>query len=325
MPYAHRTFFRHLLSCVAVMFVCLAPSAYAEAPMVKTQVPGYYRMMVGQFEVTALFDGALQLDSKRLINGKRKDIEKLLSRSFSPTDKVQLSVNAYLINTGKQLVLVDVGGGSAYGAALGKLLPNLKAAGYEPEQVDVIILTHMHGDHIAGLVDRDNDRVFPNATVYAEEAESQHWLSTASEAKAPASWKRIFATARTSAAPYHQHGKWKTFTIGSELAPGINTIPARGHTPGHTIVTVESHNQRLLIVGDLMHSHAVQFARPDVAFDFDVTSKQAIETRQAIFKVLARGKTLTAATHLPFPGIGRLRAEGGGKYSWVPVEFAPIQ
>ncbi len=325
MPYALRTFFRHLLSCVAVIFACLTTSAYAEAPMVKTQAPGYYRMMVGQFEVTALFDGVLQLDSKRLINGKRKDIEKLLSRSFSPAEKMQLSVNAYVINTGKQLVLVDVGGGTAYGPALGKMLSNLKAAGYEPDQVDAIILTHMHGDHIAGLVDRDNDRVFPNATVYVEEAENQHWLAAANEAKAPAAWKRIFATARTSAAPYLQHGKWKTFTIGAELAPGINTIPARGHTPGHTIVTVESHNQRLLIVGDLMHSHAVQLARPDVAFDFDVAPKQAIETRQAIFKRLARDKTLTAASHLPFPGIGRLRAESAGKYTWVPVEFAPIQ
>ena len=325
MSRAHRPFFRHWLSCVAILLAGFVAAAHAEAPMAQTQVPGYYRMMVGQVEITALQDGALQLDSKRLINGKRKDIEKLLTRAFSPPDKVPLSVNVFLINTGKQLVLVDAGCGTAYGPHMGKLLANLKAAGYDPYQVDAVILTHMHGDHIAGLVDADGQPVFANATVYVEEVESQYWLSASNEAKAPAAWKRIFATARTASAPYLGNGKWKTFKIGSELFPGINTLPARGHTPGHTIVTVESQQQRLMIVGDIVHSHAVQFSQPEVAFDFDVNPRQAVETRRAIFNVLARSKDRVAAAHLPFPGVGRIRAEGAGKYAWVPIEFGAPQ
>ena len=316
--------FRRCLAFLAAVLLCLAAPARAEAPMANTQVPGYYRMKLGQYEITALFDGSLALDATRFKHPNRKEVEQLLLRSFSEKDKVRLSVNAYLINTGKQLVLVDAGGAGVYGKRLGRLLANLKASGYSAYDVDAVILTHMHPDHVAGLIDNDKDPVFPNATVYVEEAEAQYWLSAENEAAAPKEWTRIFIAARNAATPYIENEKWKTFTIGAQLLPGIGTLPARGHTPGHTIVTVKSEAQRMLILGDVMHSHAIQFARPEITFDFDLDPQQARETRRAILKRLSMSGDLAAAAHLPFPGMGRVRTEGAGRYAWVPVPFSPL-
>ena len=282
-------------------------------------------MMIGQHEVTALFDGALQMDVKRLTNAQPEDIRKLLARMFVGTQKMQTAVNTYLINTGRHLVLVDVGGGSIYGSALGNTLTNLKAAGYKPEQVDRVIVTHLHGDHIAGLINANGQPTFPNSTVYVDKTENDYWLSNQIAAAAPADWQRIFVAAKNTAAPYLEQGRWKTISADTPIVPGIAAVAAPGHTPGHTAFAVESDGQRLLIWGDLVHSHAVQFARPEVAFNFDVDPKQAIATRFAIFKSVAQSGELVAGMHLPFPGIGYVRADDNGVYSWVPVEYAPLK
>ena len=321
----HRSFVRYLLSFAAAILICFTSMAQAEAPQVQTQVPGYYRIALGQFEVTALFDGALQLDATRLTNAKEEDIQKLLARRFVGTQKMQTAVNAYLINTGRNLVLVDAGAGRAYGPDLGFILKNMKAAGYSPEQVDTVIVTHMHGDHISGLIDANGLPVFPNATVHAAQADNDYWLSPKIAAAAPSEWQRIFTSARNNAAPYLKSGKWKTFSVGTQLVPGITATNAHGHTPGHTAFAVESEGKRLLIWGDLVHSHAVQFARPEVGFNFDVDPKQAIATRIAIFKSVAMSGELVAGMHLPFPGIGHVQADGKGAYLWVPLEFTSMK
>ncbi|MBS1170348.1 MAG: Zn-dependent hydrolase, glyoxylase [Burkholderiaceae bacterium] len=323
LPFAH-PFIRHLLRCVTALLLCLAPLAQAEAPQQQKQVPGYYRTMLGKIEVTALFDGAFQLDVARLKNARPEDIRQLLARMFVDTKKMQTAVNTYLINTGRHLVLVDAGGGSLYGPTVGKMLANLKTSGYAPEQVDAVIVTHMHGDHIAGLTDAAGRATFPNATVFVAKEDNDYWLSDKVAAASPASWKRIFDGAKNTAAPYLAQNRWQTFTPGTQLVPGITAVDAHGHTPGHTAFAIESGSQRLLIWGDVVHNHAVQFKRPDVTFDFDVDPKQALATRLEIFKKVAKSGELVAGMHLPFPGIGRVRADGNGQYSWVPIEFSPL-
>lgn len=309
----------------ASLLLGIAPLAQAEAPQVKTQAPGYYRLMHGQFEVTALFDGAIGLDIKLLKYAKEEDLQRLLARMFVDSPKMQTAVNAFLINTGSKLVLVDAGAGNAYGPGLGFVMRNLTAAGYRPEQIDAVLVTHMHGDHIAGLNGTDGQPLFPNASIHVAQADSDFWLSPANERAAPESMKRMFTAARTISAPYRQQGKWKTFTPGTQLLPGITSVDTRGHTPGHTAFAIESEGKRLLIWGDLVHSHAVQFARPEVAIEFDVDPKQAIATRLAVFKAVAKSGELVAGMHLPFPGIGRVSAGSKGRYRWVPVEYAPVK
>lgn len=301
-----------------------APFAMAEAPQVKTQVPGYYRAQLGQFEITALYDGMIELDSKLLKNTSAAQLQILLARMFVGNPKMQTAVNAYLINTGSHLVLVDTGAAKLFGPSLGYVLQNMKASGYDPAQVDTVIITHLHADHIGGLNDADGTPLFPKADVLVAREDSEFWLSQKVADGAPKEAQPFFKMARDSAAPYLASGQWHTFTQGSKLVPGIQAVKANGHTPGHTAFAVESEGQKLLIWGDLVHAHAVQFARPGVSIEFDIDQKQAIATRRGIMKDVAASRSLVAGMHLPFPGIGHVRADGKGRYSWVPIEFAPM-
>jgi glyoxylase-like metal-dependent hydrolase (beta-lactamase superfamily II) len=297
----------------------------AAAPMAKTQVPGYYRMMVGQFEITALADGWFELDTGLLDNVQPEDLKRLLARHFVGHPKMTTSLNAYLINAGSRLVLVDTGAGEPFGGpALGHIVQNIKASGYDPAQVDTILLTHMHGDHIGGLIDAEGNPVYPKATVFVAKTESDFWLSEQNAEKAPEGQKRRFQMARAVAAPYLTKGKWHTFVPGGELAPGIRAIEAKGHTPGHTAYVVESDKQKLVIWGDVVHAYAVQFTEPGVAIDFDTDQKQAVLTRRALMQQIAADGSLVAGMHLPFPGIGHIRSEGKRSYAWVPIEFRPL-
>lgn len=295
----------------------------AEAPQAKTQVPGYYRMFLGNFEVTALYDGAIKLDTKLLKNTNDKEVQKLLGRLFIKGPAVQTAVNAYLINTGSKLVLIDAGAAKLFGPNLGNVVDNLKAAGYTPEQVDTVLVTHLHGDHVNGLINAEGKAVFPNAEIWSAKADNDFWLSEEIAAKAPKDAQGFFKMARDAAAPYIQAGKWKTFTANQEIVSGISSFAANGHTPGHSAYLIGS-EEKLLIWGDIVHNHAVQFARPQVAIEFDVDRKTAVSTRQKIFAKAAAEKILVGGMHLPFPGIGHVRVEGKG-YAWVPVEFGPLQ
>jgi glyoxylase-like metal-dependent hydrolase (beta-lactamase superfamily II) len=309
----------------ALLLFCFFSSAQAEAPMVKTQVPGYYRMMLGQFEVTALYDGFVEMDAKLLINASEQEIQALLSRMFVGGPKMSAATNAYLINTGSKLVLVDTGAGKVFGPTLGSVIQNLKAAGYDPAQIDAVMISHMHGDHVGGLLDESGKPAFSNAVVYVSKRENDFWLSPAIAEKAPAEYKKYFKMARDLAAPYIALGKWKTFGDGEMPVPGVKAVLIPGHTPGHTAYEVSDGKEALLITGDMVHSLAVQFPRPDVAFEYDTDKGQAVSVRLALFKSAAERKVLVAGMHLPFPGIGRIRANGRNAYAWLPVEFSPIR
>jgi glyoxylase-like metal-dependent hydrolase (beta-lactamase superfamily II) len=312
---------RHLALAAGLFFA--ATLASAEAPAQKTQVPGYYRLMLGNFEITALYDGAIGLDEKLLMNIQKRDIQRLLARQFLQGPKVQTAVNAYLINTGSKLVLVDAGAAKLFGPGLGNIVDNLKAAGYTPEQVDTVLITHLHGDHVNGLVTPDGQRVFANAEIWSAKADNDFWLSEAVAAKAPKEAQAFFKMSRDAAAPYLAAGRWKTFDGDRELLAGISSVDTHGHTPGHASYLFESGGHRLLILGDLVHNHAVQFARPEVAFEYDVDAKQAVITRKQVFARAAKEKLMVAGMHLPFPGLGHVRKEPKG-YAWVPAEFSPI-
>lgn len=309
----------------AVVLASTAP-ALAEPPgQQRTQAPGFYRMALGDFEVTALYDGFIDLDRKILSGTSAEDIQSLLARMFlDETSGVQTAVNAYLVHTGKNLVLVDTGTAKAFGPALGFIADNIRAAGYSPEQVDTVLLTHLHPDHANGLLRPDGAMLFPNATVHVAKADADFWLSEEVAAKAPTENQPFFAMARAAVAPYAAAGKLKPYQPGDSLVPGVESVAAYGHTPGHSGYLFTSGERSILMWGDVVHSHAVQFARPEVVIEFDVDKAQAIATRKKIFADAAAQKLWVAGAHLPFPGIGHVRTEGKG-YAWVPVEFGPIR
>lgn len=314
---------RRGIAAMAGSLLLLSSAAYAGAPQVKTQAPGFYRVMLGDFEVTALFDGTLDLEPKKLLtNTTQAQVGKLLDRSFEK-DAVPTSVNGYLINTGSKLVLVDTGAGGLFGPTLGSLQANLKAAGYQPEQVDDVLVTHMHGDHVGGLV-VDGKLAFPNATIHAGKEDADFWLSKANLDKASGEMKGFFQGAMASLNPYVDAGKFKPITGNTELLPGIKAVAAHGHTPGHNVYVVESKGQKLVLWGDLMHVAAVQFVQPQVTISFDVDSKLAAVERKKAYADAAKGRYLVGSAHLPFPGLGHIRAEGKS-YVWVPVDYQQVR
>ena len=301
----------------------LCAPAQAAAPQVKTQAPGYYRVMLGEFEVTALSDGSFALPVDTLLtNTTKSHANQMLARSFlKPT--VETSVNGYLINTGAKLVLIDTGAAKLFGPTLGNLADNLKAAGYQPEQVDEVYITHMHGDHVGGLMAGEK-MAFPNAIVRADQHDADYWLSAANLEKAPTEMKGFFQGAQSSLNPYVAAGKFKPFSGDTDLVPGVKAIAAPGHTPGHSIYVVESQGQKLVLWGDLMHVAAVQFAEPSVTIKFDTDSKSAAVQRKKAYADAAKQGYLIGSAHLSFPGLGHVRAEGKG-YTFVPVNYSGLK
>lgn len=297
------------------------------APVAKqhTQVPGFYRMALGDFEVTALYDGFVDLDPGLLKNIDAENMQSLLAKMFIASDRgIQTAVNAYLINTGSNLILVDVGAAACFGPTLGVIRTNLQASGYTVEQVDTVLLTHLHPDHACGLRNADGTATYPNATVHVPRAEALFWLSEEVAASMPEAMQPFFQMAQASIEPYIEKKRLQQYDRDADLLPGVSTIPTRGHTPGHSAYMFRSEGQSLMVWGDVVHNHAVQFARPEVVIEFDVDTDMALETRKRVFNDAAEQRFWVAGAHLPFPGLGHVRREAGA-FAWVPVEFGPLR
>ena len=222
-------------------------------------------------------------------------------------------------------MLIDSGAASLFGPTLGQVMANLRASGYQPEQVDMVLITHLHADHIGGLMNADKP-AFPNATVHVDRHDTDYWLSQANLDKAPADSKSFFETARKVLGPLQSAGRLQTFDGDTEFTPGVRALAAAGHTPGHSKFVVESKGQKLVLWGDLMHVAAVQFAEPGVTIQFDTDSKAAATQRRKAYADAAREGHWVAAAHIAFPGIGHVRAETPGKgYAWIPVNWTPLR
>jgi glyoxylase-like metal-dependent hydrolase (beta-lactamase superfamily II) len=252
----------------------------------------------------------------------------LLARGFiDDPHKIPTSCNAYLINTGSKLILIDAGSGQSMGPACGELSENLKAAGYAPEQIDVVLITHLHPDHFGGLLNADGKPAFPKATIYLAKAENDFWTSDEEpKLDLPAAMKEHLLAARKQAKKtadeYLAHKQWKTFEKTDLPVADVKAVPLPGHTPGHTGYEIASAGKSLLVIGDTVHFGAVQFPHPETAVSFDADSPQAVSTRKALFQRLADSKTIIANSHVSFPGIGHLRKEGEGSYGWVPLDYS---
>jgi glyoxylase-like metal-dependent hydrolase (beta-lactamase superfamily II) len=294
--------------------------ALAAAPQHHDQVPGFYRTKVGDFEVTALFDGAAQFDLNWLTT-KKATLNGVAKALHGDPHLLDTGDTGFLVNTGKEVILIDAGAGMWFGGgALGRLVSSLRSAGYSPEQVDRVLVTHLHSDHIGGLTTQDGKRVFPNADVVVAKDESDFWLSPEFASKAPKDAQPFFQAAQAISAPYLKAGKWHTFSDSDALGDGIRVVSLHGHTPGHTGYEFSSQGQKILFWGDTIHEQLVQLSHADVTVVFDIDHAAAEAMRKQSFPTLASGAVLIAGPHMPFPGIGRLRKEANG-YVWAPVIF----
>ncbi|NUU02708.1 MBL fold metallo-hydrolase [Herbaspirillum robiniae] len=315
----------HLQALYALFaFFLLQCAAHAAAPLAHTSAPGFYRFMLGSDEITALNDGTLELPVDQfLTNTTPQQIQRALAADYLESP-LETSYNAFLVNTGAKLILIDTGVGNIFGPRLGRLATNIKASGYTPDQVDEIYITHMHADHIGGLT-TDGGMSFPNATIRINRRELDYWLSEANMAKAPegnrGDQKGTYRRAMAIMAPYIQQGRVQPFDGEAELSPGIRAYQSAGHTPGHVGYLIESQGNQLMVIGDIIHVAAIQFQDPTVTISFDSDSAQAEKERIKEFTRIADGKILFAAAHVPFPGLGRLKAEQHG-FRWIPVNYS---
>ena len=283
-------------------------------------MPGFYRLQVGDLEVTALWDGMASFDPHWL-RGKTT-VDGVVKALHEDPHLLDAADTGFLVNTGKQLVLIDAGSGTWFGGgALGRLVGSLRSAGYTPEEIDLVLVTHMHSDHIGGLTTQDGKRVFPNAEVYVAKEDSDFWLSPAIAAKAPKDAQPFFQSAQAIAAPYLKAGKWHPFSSTEPIVDGMQIIPLHGHTPGHTGFEFSSKGQKILFWGDTLHEQRVQLPRPDVTVVFDIDPAAAAVTRIQLLSKLASEDIVIAGPHMLYPGLGRLHKAGSG-YIWAPVSFA---
>src|SRR5580658_4320219 len=308
--------FAATLLLMLASFVAGPRLALAAAAQHHDQVPGFYRLKVGDLEVTALLDGPAVLDLHWL-TGEKATLDGVVKALHEDPHILDAADTGFPVNTGKQLILVDAGSGTWFGGgAYGHLVGNLRSAGYTPEEVDLVLLTHLHSDHVGGLTTHDGNRVFPNADVYVAKAESDFWLSPEVAFKAPKDAQQFFQSAQAIAAPYIKAGKWHTF-IGSEsIVDGMQLIPLPGHTPGHTGYEFSSRGQKILFWGDTVHAQRVQLQHPDVTVIFDIDPAAASATRNQLLSKLVNEDVVIAAPHLLFPGVGRLHKAASG-YSWA--------
>lgn len=298
-----------LLAPMAVPALCAAAEP---SPTVAT-----FRLKVGEASIVALSDGVFPLPADQLLIADRPGVvEPLLQKAGLPAAP-ETTVNAFLIEVGGRRILVDTGSGALLGPSLGGLAASLKAAGYAPDQIDEILITHLHPDHVGGLT-ADGGAVFPNATVRVDKADADYWLDKAHQASADASVKGAFDGAAASLAPYIAAGRFKPFEPGQALSPGLTALSTPGHTPGHASYRLVSKGQTIVFWGDIVHVAAVQFPDPAVTIHFDTDPTQAAATRKALYEQAGGNHALVAASHIAFPGVGRV-SQVGKTFIWSPV------
>ena len=270
------------LIAAGVLGNTLQPKA-STVPQV-TDNAGYYRMRVGDFEITALSDGA----------------------------PAATPVNGYLVNTGKNLLLIDTGAGTLLGPGLGKLAHNLRTAGYQPEQIDEIYITHIDPNHIGGLM-LERKATFPRAIVRVARAAADYWQAKSSMVAASVAERQRFATVAATLKPYSVAGRLKTFDAETELLQGVRALPdAVGTSPGSTVYRMESGGEKIVFWGDTLNVAAVKSQDQAVAIRFDTNTGAAAAQRNALLKDAAEHGNWVAAAHLPFPGVGHVRTAAQG-------------
>ena len=313
------------LTMGALTAAAIAPSivrqGQAAQPAAANQAPGFYRFTVGDLQVTAINDGvAFRTLDGFIKNAPDADVKQALAAAFLPSDKMTIPFTTLVVNTGSKLVLLDSGNGDLGAPTSGTWMANFKAAGFDPAQVDTILISHFHGDHINGLRLKDGSAVFVKAEIMVPAAEWAFWMDDAKMAAAPDGLKPAFQNVRRVFGPIAKDVA--RFDWGKEPVTGITTIAAPGHTPGHTAFAIASGNGKLMAMSDTTNNPALFARHPEWSAVFDMDGPEAVATRRKMLDMAAADRMQVSFYHASFPATGFI-AKDGAAYQMVPMSWSP--
>lgn len=301
----------------------LSGSAQAAAPKLGQQAPGFFRWKVGDFEVTAIHDGVVRgpVEPSRIPNATLDDVKKLLAANFMSTTELVGHFTTLVVNTGSKLVLIDTGFNNNGAPTTGQMAVNMAAAGIDPKQIDTVLISHFHPDHIGGLRSKEGALIYPNAEIAIPGADWDYYMDDARLNGAPEAARAFYQVPRRVFAPIAKD--LRRVEPGKEAAPGITAISTPGHTPGHTSYVVSSGTSTLLVVGDVANDPRIFARNPDWHLVFDLDKPLAVETRRKLLDMAATDRMQLSFYHAAFPATGYVAKDGTG-FNWIPASYAPI-
>ena len=293
----------------------------AAQPMATAQAPSFFRYRVGDIQVTAIHDGIFSRSSEGLVpNAPPGALQEALTDLFQTPDRLMVTFTALVVNTGGKLLLIDTGNGDLGASTNGMLMANFRAAGFDPANVDTVIFSHFHGDHINGFRRKDGTAVFPNAEIKVPAAEWAFWTSDDKRASAPDGIKPTFDNVRRVFGPVMN--QVTVYNWDQEVAPGIVALQAAGHTPGHTCFAITSGTGRLLVLSDTTNDPRLFARNPGWSAIFDQDAEAARNTRRRMLDIAATERMQVSFYHAPFPATGHIRRAGDG-FELVPLLWTP--
>ncbi len=321
---------RALAGGAAIAAAALLPggSARAAAPLAARQAPSYYRYNVGDIQVAVVSDGrnTFTLEDSLIANAKKDEVSAALEKAFLPRDIFTIQFAPLVINTGGKLVVIDTGNGplakvKSKGAS-GQFADNMAAAGFDPKSVDMVVISHFHGDHVNGLLTADGAPAFPNAEVLVPAPEWKFWMDDGEMSRAPAG--RIHGQFKNNRNVFETGLKKKVtpYEWGKEVAPGLLAVDTIGHTPGHTSYVLSSGSDKVYIQSDVTYNPDPFATHPGWHGFFDQDADLAEKTRRRVYDMVVAEKLQVQGFHYPFPGLGHVEKDGGG-YRVIPAPWNP--
>jgi glyoxylase-like metal-dependent hydrolase (beta-lactamase superfamily II) len=315
---------RNLFAGAAAVGAAAALPSVAARAAAPAKSTGVYRYKVGDIEIIQLMDGArtFPMPDGWIANASKDEAIKAAAAAYMPDGKVTIPFSPMLVNTGSKLVLIDTGNGLAANAAskgaVGQARMNMEAAGFDPKQVDIVLISHFHGDHIGGLKNADGSPAFPNAEIKVPAVEAAFWADDANQSKANGFNKGQFANVKK----IMDGLKTTPYDGGKEVAPGINSVFTPGHTPGHMSYTISSGGKSILVQIDVTNIPSLFLRNPDWHVVFDNDGALAQQTRHKLYDMAAADRLVVVGYHFPFPCVGHVEKDGNG-YRLVPVAWDP--
>jgi glyoxylase-like metal-dependent hydrolase (beta-lactamase superfamily II) len=319
-----------LAAAPAAALLAQAPTALAQygggaapsspAPAGPAQAPGFYRFKVGAFEAIVVNDGFWQRPVAGLVrNAENAAVEAAARDAFLPPSPMPIPFNVTFLRTPRALIAFDAGTGIGMNPTSGLMGANLAAAGIDPAQVDLVIHSHFHADHISGLLGANDVPVFPKAEILVPAPEWAFWTDESNAPRVIEGQRGTFPNVKRRFAPYT--ARLRQYQDGAELSPGVRAVAGYGHTPGHTCIHVADGNDQLLVLADLANRPELFVRNPGWHAVFDFDGAQAEQSRRRLLDRAATDRIRVTGYHFPFPGNGYIAREGEG-YRFVLANWS---